>query len=140
MSTLSNSYTVKGKFYVIQLNKLISVLDPPKQKFECAHGNSQQRRETHLCPMPEIISSSWIFEKASARHIGLKTHKCCRQNRPILPNFCAKGIFLYVMKPKNLFGVVWRGFTPLKQPEKFTLPVFQNLLSDSVNSESLFFC
>ena len=27
----------------------------------------KQRRETHLCPMPEIISSSWIFEKASAQ-------------------------------------------------------------------------
>ena len=47
---------------------------------------------------------------------------------------------VYVMKPQNLFGVVWRGFTLLKQPGKLTLGVFQNLLSNSVNSESLFFC
>ena len=43
-------------------------------------------------------------------------------------------------KPQNLFGVVWMGFTPLKQPRKLTLGVFQNLLSNSVNSESLFYC
>ena len=44
--------------------------------------NSQQRRETHLCPMPEIISSSWIFEKkTSVRHIGFKTHIC--YERPV---------------------------------------------------------
>ena len=48
--------------------------------------------------------------------------------------------FIYVTKPQNLFGVVWMGFTPLKQPRKLTLGVFQNLLSNSVNSESLFYC
>ena len=37
--------------------------------------------------------------------------------------------FVYVTKPQNLFGVVWRGFTLLKQPGKLTLGVFQNLLS-----------
>ena len=39
-----------------------------------------------------------------------------------------------------LFGVVWKGFTPLKRPRKLTLGVFQNLLSNSVNSESLSYC
>ena len=43
-------------------------------------------------------------------------------------------------KPQNLFGVVWMGFTPLKQPRKLTLGVLQNLLSNSVNSASLFYC
>ena len=37
--------------------------------------------------------------------------------------------FIYVTKPQNLFGVVWMGFNPLKQPRKLTLGVFQNLLS-----------
>ena len=48
--------------------------------------------------------------------------------------------FIYVTKPQNFFGVVWRRFTPLKQPRKLILGVFQNLLSNSVNSESLFYC
>ena len=48
--------------------------------------------------------------------------------------------FIYVTKPQKLFGVVWMGFTPLKQPRKLTLGVLQNLLSNSVNSASLFYC
>ena len=48
--------------------------------------------------------------------------------------------FIYVTKPQNLFGVVWMGFNPLKPARKLTLGVFQNLLSNSVNSASLFYC
>ena len=56
------------------------------------------------------------------------------------PIFLQNVSFIYVTKPQNLFGVVWRRFTPLKQPRKLTLGVLQNLLSNSVNSASLFYC
>ena len=56
------------------------------------------------------------------------------------PIFLQNVSFIYVTKLQNLFGVVWRVFTPLKQPGKLTLGIFQNLLSNSVNSESLFYC
>ena len=56
------------------------------------------------------------------------------------PIFLQNVSFIYVTKLQNLSGVVWRVFTPLKQPGKLTLGIFQNLLSNSVNSESLFYC
>ena len=40
-------------------------------------------------------------------------------------------------KPHNRFGAIWNGFTPQKQWGKLTLDVFQNKLSNPVNSESL---
>ena len=55
------------------------------------------------------------------------------------PFFLQNVSFIYVTKPQNLSGVVWRRFTPQKQPGKLTLGVFQDLLSNSVNFESLFY-
>ena len=38
--------------------------------------------------------------------------------------FLQKVSFIYVTKPQNLSGMVWRRFTPQKQPGKLTLGVF----------------
>ena len=64
---------------------------------------------------------------------------CCGQNWLILPNFFAKYIF-YICDEAAKF--VWCGleaFYPPKQRGKLTLGVFQDLLSNSVNFESLFY-
>ena len=47
--------------------------------------------------------------------------------------------FIYVMKPQNLSGVVWRRFTPLKQPRKLTLGV-RFLLVDGGIVDAMAWC
>ena len=54
--------------------------------------------------------------------------------------FCK--MYLLYMWPSRKNCLVWFGWVlhPLKQPRKLTLGVLQNLLSNSVNSASLFYC